>query len=57
MLNEASAAIGELMACMRWSAWTVNLPALHQYDKQGQGVAERAGKSVTGAFELFWRDF
>lgn len=42
------------MACMRQSVWTVNLPALHQYDKQWCGVAEKAGKAVTGALELFW---
>lgn len=43
--NEASNSIGELMACMRRSVWTVNLPVLYQYDKQRCGVAEKAGKS------------
>lgn len=52
VLNEASTSIGELMACMRRSVWTVNLPALHQYDKQWCGVEEKAGKSSDGAFEL-----
>lgn len=32
VLNEASTSIGELIACMRRSVWTVNLPALHQHD-------------------------
>ncbi len=53
MLNEASTAIGELMACMRQSVWPVNLLALHQYDKQWRGVADEAEKAVTRAFELY----
>lgn len=32
VFNEASTSIGELIACMRRSVWTVNLPALHQHD-------------------------
>lgn len=51
MLNEALPSIGQLMACMRRSVGTVNLPALHQYDKQWCGMAVKAGQAVTGAFE------
>lgn len=50
VLNEASTSTGELMACMRQSVWTVNLPALHQHDKQwcGIGGKKEGGGSHSG---------
>ena len=59
MLNEASAFIGELMACMRQGAWTVNPQALHQHDKEECVIAEKAQKhshrslNSTGESEKF----
>lgn len=41
VLNEASTSTGELMACM--SVWTVNLPALHQHDKQWCYIETKKG--------------
>lgn len=51
MFNEASNAIGKLMACMSRSVWTVNLPALHQHDKQQCGMTEGTEKALTRPFE------
>lgn len=55
MLNEASNPVGELMGCMRWSVWPVNLPALYQHDKQQHGMTEGPKKlALRRPFELHW---